>query len=329
LTEHQETNDALIAIRGEVFDVKNLNHNNINVKYLKDHNYLGRDQSALFPLQLSFVCPFEGLDPRLSMTDRPDLYTTTYFHDHRWWRHPTDKGYNYYQMRLMRRMREEFHKGHVAFDPKELLKEAQGHSKVRTDSSVYRCIIHDQVFDLSDYIKSEGAPYVVVPIGQPNSSNIVKTHTFLDPEVFDMFDQYPGQDITERWDAHFADKPEAKALHKRCMRGAFYIGDVDLRKSARCYAANYLLLAGSIALVLIIFVKFIAALQFGGRREPEPGDNFVVCNVPCYTEGEDSLKSTIDSLARLKYDDKRKLLFIVCDGMIMGSGNDRPTPRIV
>lgn len=51
--------------------------------------------------------------------------------------------------------------------------------------------------------------------------------------------------------------------------------------------------------------------------------------MPCYTEGEESLKKTIDSLATLTYDDKRKLLMIICDGMIIGSGNDRPTPRIV
>jgi chitin synthase len=31
----------------------------------------------------------------------------------------------------------------------------------------------------------------------------------------------------------------------------------------------------------------------------------------------------------MRYDDKRKLLFIICDGMIIGQGNDRPTPRIV
>lgn len=51
--------------------------------------------------------------------------------------------------------------------------------------------------------------------------------------------------------------------------------------------------------------------------------------MPCYTEGEESLKKTIDSLAVLNYDDKRKLIFIICDGNIIGSGNNRPTPRIV
>ena len=58
------------------------------------------------------------------------------------------------------------------------------------------------------------------------------------------------------------------------------------------------------------------------------GQGLTICQTPCYTEGEDSLRRTIDSLASLLYDDKRKSLFIICDGII-GSGNDRMTPRIV
>lgn len=73
----------------------------------------------------------------------------------------------------------------------------------------------------------------------------------------------------------------------------------------------------------------MAALQLGTKRQPELQDKFVLCQVPCYTEGEESLRRTIDSLAALNYDDKRKLIFIICDGNIIGSGNDRTTPRIV
>ena len=40
-------------------------------------------------------------------------------------------------------------------------------------------------------------------------------------------------------------------------------------------------------------------------------------------------RSTPWKLAQMKYDDKRKLLVVICDGMIAGSGNDRPTPYIV
>jgi len=79
----------------------------------------------------------------------------------------------------------------------------------------------------------------------------------------------------------------------------------------------------------VIGFKFLAALQFGKKNVPENLDKFVICTVPAYTEDEDSLRRAIDSAARMRYDDKRKLLFIICDGMIIGQGNDRPTPRIV
>ena len=71
-----------------------------------------------------------------------------------------------------------------------------------------------------------------------------------------------------------------------------------------------------------------ASINFSAARAPEDHDKFVVCQVPCYTEGDVSLHRTIDSLAQMKHDDKRKLL-VICDGMIVGSGSHRPTPRIV
>ncbi|KAI8358627.1 chitin synthase-domain-containing protein, partial [Mortierella sp. GBAus27b] len=50
--------------------------------------------------------------------------------------------------------------------------------------------------------------------------------------------------------------------------------------------------------------------------------------VTCYSEGESSLRTTIESLAATDYPDNKKLLFIICDGIITGSGNDRSTPEI-
>jgi chitin synthase len=114
-----------------------------------------------------------------------------------------------------------------------------------------------------------------------------------------------------------------------CLDNLFYIADVDTRSSARCKFAEYLVLAVSILLVTVIGFKFFAALQFGTKNMPENLDKFVMCQIPAYTEDEDSIRRAIDSAARMHYDDKRKLLVIVCDGMIIGQGNDRPTPRIV
>ena len=141
---------------------------------------------------------------------------------------------------------------------------------------------------------------------------------------------------------------DAQQQTLECLNNAFYVGETDYRKSARCTVQNYLLLAFSIILITTIaskckfgffsvvpgrtspdWIVVLAALQLGSKRQPELLDKFVICQVPCYTEGEESLKRTIDSLSVLNYDDKRKLIFIICDGNIIGSGNNRPTPRIV
>lgn len=55
---------------------------------------------------------------------------------------------------------------------------------------------------------------------------------------------------------------------------------------------------------------------------------FCVCLITCYSEGLDSIKTTIDSVTGATYSDDRKLLFIVCDGMITGSGEKMSTPDI-
>lgn len=55
---------------------------------------------------------------------------------------------------------------------------------------------------------------------------------------------------------------------------------------------------------------------------------FAVCLVTCYSEGEDSLRTTLDSISLTDYADSRKLLFVVADGMITGAGEKRSTPDI-
>lgn len=55
---------------------------------------------------------------------------------------------------------------------------------------------------------------------------------------------------------------------------------------------------------------------------------FAVCLVTCYSEGEESLRTTLDSISVTTYSDARKLLFVVADGMITGAGEKRSTPDI-
>lgn len=55
---------------------------------------------------------------------------------------------------------------------------------------------------------------------------------------------------------------------------------------------------------------------------------FTICLVTCYSEGEDSLRTTLDSISNTTYSDSRKLLFVVADGMVTGAGEKMSTPDI-
>ncbi|KAJ3040761.1 hypothetical protein HDV00_010518 [Rhizophlyctis rosea] len=161
--------------------------------------------------------------------------------------------------------------------------------------------------------------------GQTNS-NFLGTYT---KSLFDKYSLLAGTDATSDFEALKRQRPQEWVDVMTCMQGMLYVGKIDHRNDLKCTVSNYILMVASCILVAVIGFKFLAALQFGGKRIPEEHDKFVICQVPCYTEGENSLLRTLESLALLDYDDKHKLLFVICDGMIIGSGNDRPTPRIV
>lgn len=205
--------------------------------------------------------------------------------------------------------------GFVGYDPKEIRHLANNGRSL----AVYNSL----VYDVTPYIKSPPA------VRAPDGTQAPQTDTnFMDGAVLDVFKFNAGDDVTKLLDNLPIDK-DVLARQKVCLRNLFTIGKVDNRQSPQCRFSEIILLIMSIIMVSVIGFKFIASINFGAARAPEDHDKFVICQVPCYTEGEGSLRKTIDSLAQLKYDDKRKLLFIICDGMIVGSGNDRPTPRIV
>ena len=56
---------------------------------------------------------------------------------------------------------------------------------------------------------------------------------------------------------------------------------------------------------------------------------YTILLVTCYSEGEVGLRTTLDSLTESDYPDDQKLLFVIADGIITGSGNGRSTPDIL
>lgn len=182
-------------------------------------------------------------------------------------------------------------------------------------------ILNGKIYDLTDYFYTQ----TIYPS--------VATYQFLDTTLTDLVKKNPGTDITDSWNKalNSANTTENILLQNnlKCLDQVFYAGIPDFRQSVKCTINNYILLAFTIILCSVILVKFLAALQFGSRRKPPQQDKFVICQVPAYTEDENSLRKAIDSLTALQYDNKRKLICIICDGLVIGGGNDRPTPKIV
>ncbi|EGD88673.1 hypothetical protein H112_03593 [Trichophyton rubrum D6] len=320
--------DAFIAIRGEVFDLG---------EYAKSHypsivprkdllKYAGTDASDLFPVQVSALC--DGVDGKIddavqldytpinrtgsaSVISKTD--TNAQYHDFRAFLTDSRPWWYFKQMKMLRQT---YAKGHIGFTQKHLAEMA--------DQSQYIALINNRVYDVTTYIT--GGRVVKSKDGQaaPKDVNV----DFMHPDVISLFQRFPGQDITKRFEELNIGSAMRRSM-KICLDNLYLAGELDIRTSPRCLFSQYFILAISVLLATIIGFKFLAALQFGRKNIPENIDKFIICQVPAYTEDEESLRRAIDSMARMKYDDKRKLLLVVCDGMIIGQGNDRPTPRIV
>ncbi|MCJ1310935.1 Chitin synthase, class 3 [Agyrium rufum] len=53
-----------------------------------------------------------------------------------------------------------------------------------------------------------------------------------------------------------------------------------------------------------------------------------ICLVTAYSEGEEGLRTTLDSIATTEYPNSHKTILVVCDGMVKGHGEEMTTPDI-
>lgn len=54
-----------------------------------------------------------------------------------------------------------------------------------------------------------------------------------------------------------------------------------------------------------------------------------LCLVTCYSEGEEGIRTTLDSIAMTDYPNSHKTILVICDGLIKGKGEEYSTPEIV
>ncbi|KAI9348786.1 chitin synthase-domain-containing protein [Zopfochytrium polystomum] len=66
-----------------------------------------------------------------------------------------------------------------------------------------------------------------------------------------------------------------------------------------------------------------------GQRIATVEDPFCILLVTCYSESEDGIRGTLESLSSTNYPDTHKLLFVIADGLITGAGNTLSTPDAI
>ncbi|PCH40709.1 glycosyltransferase family 2 protein [Wolfiporia cocos MD-104 SS10] len=324
LADHTGTNDFYVAIQGNVYDVSNFvqgDHSDItaepsnsqaNLEYLA-----GQDLTYYFPPPLTLACAglvtndqlylatpsnfTDDVPTAMHVSGARQQYTTSKLHQDNWYTAIFQPGIKQYRI------------GALVFSKADLLSEGDN-----TNDERYWAIWDNSVYDLSAYFQT---------LTNEDDNSM---YEFLDSDLTQLWSQLPGQDISKSIESVLSNMNETyRDQNVACIQNMFYWGEVDFRDTPRCAVQNVMLLVFSCILMGSMGLKFLAALQLTPPGTPEMLDKFVLCQVPCYTEGEESLRRTIDSLAALNYDDKRKLMFIICDGNIIGTGNDRTTPRIV
>ncbi|KAF7731239.1 hypothetical protein EC973_000655 [Apophysomyces ossiformis] len=319
---HQTIADYWVSVRGKVYDMtKFVTTDHGTATFMASQSTMeplaGRDLSYTFPPPLTVACAGLVFDDSVTVTPNETIVLGPYVH-FSGGQQPAKgpqklRDPNWITKSFEPRMNA-FKKGDLVIPMKQIKDDYHGWGRLIAT-------IDEKVYDLTDYMNT-AHQYPIDSEGVPN-------YHYLSPEVEKLFTKYGGKDATQEWHHNLRMDAETRARNQQCLDNVFYIGRLDYRESVRCTFVNYLLLSFAVIMSLVILVKFLAALQFGGAPTPEEHDKFVICQVPCYTEDEESLRKTIDSLTAMSYDDRRKLLFLIADGMIIGSGNDKPTPRIL
>lgn len=326
LASHQGTNDYWVGVHGKVYDLTNfwkIQHSDIPSQVITQDNMLpaaGKILDQWFMPPLDVYCNGLGIASTISLainnTIYPDLVGNMFNHVSGSQQTSSSSklaSSDWYSATFMKKMQEFYH-GDLVYSVNDIRNQGKDNSRPWVTYG-------DEVYDLSQYFQN------LEPVAMPQAE-------FLNQTITDLFKNNPGQDITSSLKAAFSTATNAEENANLqntwlCIKTIAYAGKTDFRETPKCTVNNWIMLAFTIIICTVILVKFLAALQFSSKRRPAPQDKFVICQVPAYTEGEDSLRKALDSLTALQYDNKRKLIFVICDGVITGKGNDRPTPKIV
>ncbi|KAF4996850.1 hypothetical protein FDECE_12286 [Fusarium decemcellulare] len=319
---HQGDDDFWVSIHGKIYDITDFwkqQHSDTDIETTTANMQplAGLDLDNYFVPPLHMVCKGLGIKKttRLATNNTPEYVTAVHTSGY----YATDRKsalYNedWYWTNFEPGIKEYYH-GDLVYSKSKVKDEGENQHMW--------AMYGDQIYDLTDYFYTQ------------DLYKGADEYVFLNESITDLWKKRPGQNIKKALDEMISLTANNKTAQTNvmrtwnCIQNRFYKGKTDFRESARCQVNNWVLLSFMIMVCVVVLAKFLAALRFGSKYRPSAQDKFVICQIPAYTEDENSLRKALDSLSDLNYDNKHKLICVICDGVVVGSGNDRPTHKLL
>ncbi|RCH91847.1 hypothetical protein CU097_010472 [Rhizopus azygosporus] len=200
-------------------------------------------------------------------------------------------------------------------------------------------ILDGTVLDVTAYLL--GATDTVIVAPHYTSRSFATDRTFLPTDLSLYLYTHLGTDISDFFDS---DGAVGYDVYRQCLIYLFQTGVSHI--SAGCARSNPAMWATlGIGLIYFFFkinlgqfirIPFIQRIISSSAPEyssslisQSQGWPYTLLMVPCFAESSDTLKQTLDALARSSYDDAKKLLLFVCDGVAVNDKAKKETYKLL
>ncbi|KAI5186724.1 chitin synthase [Nematocida homosporus] len=190
-------------------------------------------------------------------------------------------------------------------------------------------IVNGGTMELSNYAE-------VGPINYTWSSVLGGGLTVIGSSVYNLQDAVLPPSISFLNNAVDATRASERLrpIEMQCLRESCYAGELAL-KSVGCQITDGFLYISCVTILSMVISRFVLAVLYSivariqaWRLMRSSTDTMpVIMMTACYSEGREGLKATLDSLCLQDY--TKKLIVVVADGFITGSGNEASTPDIL
>ncbi|GAN04102.1 hypothetical protein MAM1_0055d03561 [Mucor ambiguus] len=239
-------------------------------------------------------------------------------------------------------------KGDIEYEP-DMIKRSYNALPSPDNSTKQAYVILDgYVLDVTSYLT--GATNIISLSSTLSSRSFALDRMFLPLDLTLFLYINLGKDITDYFNGNVTKNP---ALYRTCLVHLFQKGVVPSYISSDCSRINPALWA-TMGVGLLYFlikmnlaylsrVSFIHKLLFHSAPEFSSASlvyrhrsssqqvqwPHTILMVPCFSESSETLKQTLDTLSRSSYDDTKKLLLFVCDGVITSAQEQKETHALL